>query len=161
MIKRCTINDLEFVNYILTDDSVYPYISEDNTSEDIKNKMAEIYLSTPLIYVLSPNKYSIFIYIPMTSIMYEIHSNVLPDGRGKAALKALNESMEWIFENTICRKIISWIPMCNRLALTFAINSGAKKQGHITKSFVKYGELHDQLIYGITQEEWICQQQSQ
>lgn len=58
-----------------------------------------------------------------------------------------------IFYSTPCLKIVAIIPEFNRLMRKCVQKIGMKQEGIITKSFLKWMRLHDQIIYGITKRE--------
>jgi RimJ/RimL family protein N-acetyltransferase len=60
--------------------------------------------------------------------------------------------IKWVFENTTCRKLISWAPEGNQRAYDFAIKAGLVDEGVCKKSFIKNGVLLDQHLMGIGKE---------
>ena len=89
MIRRCTIEDLGFVNSVLKHESIYPFISDDRSSP-VEEFTVEPLLSNPNVYFLTTNKYTVFLTFPtINNIIYEFHINmVAPEGRGKAAVES-------------------------------------------------------------------------
>lgn len=57
--------------------------------------------------------------------------------------------IDWIWNNTDCKKLIGRIPEYNKLALKFTQKMSFKKEGVLSKSFQKDGELHDLHVYGL------------
>jgi len=156
---RCTEKDEEKINYILGHESVYPWICDDGCSENIRYELGTLALERREWIILSPNENTIFLFIPVNSVMYDVHTNILPNGRGKLAIKAAKQAMEWMFTGTSCLKLISWVPVFNKAAIKFSLMCGLKKEGNSAKSFFKDGNLYDQILFGITKEEFKCQQQ--
>jgi hypothetical protein len=155
-LKRCLIEDAEFVRRIITHPDVYPGVTDDGSGPAEKwNRAGEI-LSNPDIYALSPNPNALFLYLPINSATTEVHTCILPDGRGREGVRAAKESIRWIFTQTDFRKIISWVPSFNRAALVFARMAGLSREGINRMSFLKDGTLFDQHLLGITKEEWTC-----
>ena len=155
MIRRCTIDDLEFVDSILKHDSIYPFISDDYCPK------AEDYTCAPLlshngVYYLSPDKNSIFVYIPINSITYEVHSNVLPPARNRSSELALM-TVKYMFEQTKCMKIKTHVPVFNTPALHLSFKCGLRVEGNLRESFLKNNKLYDQIILGLSKGEWSCQ----
>lgn len=52
--------------------------------------------------------------------VYEAHTQVLPDGRGKWALDMVNEALEWMFTRTDCVDIMTRVPKGNLAARALA-----------------------------------------
>lgn len=153
---RCSYEQLLTV---LENDEVWSGICDDFTINTPRALAAANLLQSSL--VLAPNEYCVWILMPRSSIMFELHTCVLPEGRGKGAIKAGQEMMAWVFANTTAQKLISFVPAWNRKALAFALRSGWKKEGCLEKSFQFNGELHDQTVVGITKEVFSCQQSQQ
>ena len=64
-----------------------------------------------------------------------------------AAAQALPD---WIFTHTPCRRIVTNIPTTNRLALHFALRAGMRLYGSNSASYLKNGELLDQICLGLS-----------
>lgn len=159
---RLTMHDLNLVERILTDDAVFEMICDDGMTEDFKAEFVSSYLKHPAVFVLHPNEWTIFIFTPRNLVMYEAHTAIMREGRGKPAIQAGRNAIEWMFTETTCRKIISLVPGFNPMAGIFARWCKLKREGTIENSFLKDGQLYDQTIYGISKEEWEkWQQQSQ
>jgi len=150
--------DRNRINEILGHDSVWPWISDDNTPKNVRYTLGQYFMEEPGTVVLHPNEYSVFIFRPVNSVTYEAHTNILPSGRGVEAIGAGKGALKWMFKNTPCQKVITWVPVFNRMASIFARMCGLKREGNATKSYLKDGELHDQILLGITKEEFMkCQ----
>lgn len=63
----------------------------------------------------------------------------------------------YLFSNY--QKAISYTPSTNKKALLYALRLGFKKEGVLTQSFLKNGELLDQTLVGLTKGEYLCQLQ--
>jgi len=152
---RCTIDDLYRVDRVLKHDSIYPFISDDN-SLSVDEFTTEGILKNDNVYVLSPDEYTVFIAFPFNSVTYDIHVNmVAPEGRGKNAEVTTRMMLEYMFTETPCQKLISVIPFSCENVLLFALKMGMKLEGIIKKSYLKNGELQDQRLLGMTKEYWI------
>lgn len=156
MIVRCF--DPSVIKAIFTHPSIWPHISDDGC--DIKNFEPVLHDS---VYYLVPTLTGVscgaFMYVPQNSIMYEVHSCVLPEHRGPLAIEFAKESLKWMVMNTNCQKVITHVPENNRLALAFAKRAGMQLEGINRKSYQKAGAIIDQFVLGITGREILCQQQ--
>ena len=101
----------------------------------------------------------VFYYHPHNHILYEVHSGVLPQYRGKNTILMAIKSLEWIFENTDCLKVITHVPENNAPALALSKRVGMQIEGINRASIMKNNQLLDQTVLGITAEELSCQQQ--
>ncbi len=78
---------------------------------------------------------------------YDLHSFVLPSGRGRWVKDNFERVKAWMFENTDCREIITMVPKNNRLALGAARFCGFKKYGSMEKAWKFGGEVFDIDLY--------------
>ncbi len=149
---RCTSADIERVNQILGHESVYPWIRDDSTPGELRYKLGEAYISNPNMYVISPNEWTAFVLIPRNGTMLEVHTAILPAGRGIRGVRAGRLAIRWIFEHSNYTKLISWIPVCNRRAPMYAKFCGFELEGLVKKSFLIDGRLYDQHLVGFEKE---------
>jgi len=82
----------------------------------------------------------------------ELHGGVCRDhwGRGPEICDLAGKS---IFYSTPCLKLVAIIPAFNRLMCKCVQKLGMKQEGRITKSYLKWSRLHDQIVWGITKTE--------
>ena len=149
----CTIADFKRINKILSHGKVYPYIVDDYSAQEPPEDFGLQFLKEPLIKVLMPNEHCVFILTPLLNTVYIVHSNVLPEGRGKTAIKAGRRAARWMFNNTKCVSLISFTPADNKVALMFSSLVGFKRIGIIEKSFKKGNIYYDQIITGLLKGE--------
>jgi RimJ/RimL family protein N-acetyltransferase len=90
---------------------------------------------------------------PHNSICWEIHTALLPNAWGERALHAGRLVIEWIWENTPCRRLITNVPYNNRLALHFAYRAGMNVYGTNHQSWLKDGKLWDQICLGLSKPD--------
>lgn len=152
---RCSISDIDKVNEVLRNENVYPWISDDG-SPCRESFTAHELLINENIFVLMPSDGIVFILHPWNGITLEVHTNIIPERRGKDAIIETMRSMSWIFNNTSCLKIVTHVPFFNRQAKLFALKCKMKHEGVNRQSFMKNGVLYDQDILGITRKEWSC-----
>jgi len=154
---RALLEDESKIKRVMLDESVYPLISDDGAPNpndfDIKSL-----LSSNAILFLMPDENSVFMYVPMNAITYEVHSNILPASRDHSRSLAL-ETVKYMFTETKCLKIITHVPEFNKAAFRLALACGLKMEGIDRSSFLKSGKLYNQYFLGLTKEEWKCQQQ--
>lgn len=155
-MKKLTLEDFDEMERIIFDTSVFPYVHDDGISKDSLD--LSYFFETRDVYVLQGDENSIFIYIPINAITWEVHTNILPGSRGKKALKLFMEAAKYMFENTDCQKIITHIPEFNYRARASA-HKIMKQEGYITECFLKKGKLYDLYLYALNKREVLtCQQ---
>ena len=155
---RLTQKDFKIANRIIHHPDVYPMITDDYVDPS-NNQTGLMFLQQPTIWVLHPNEHMLLILIPRTSTVFELHTMVEPEGRGKQALVDIRRAAHYLFNNTTCEKVVTYVPFYNRAARLFALKGGMKDEGICTKSIRKNGELHDQWVLGLEREAFSCQPQ--
>ena len=153
MIKRCTIEDVEAVNRIMRHPDIYPYSTDDGCSKDANTFDVRSTLQNPAVYFLGwrideawAGLWTLHAWNVAT---YEIHPCILPPFRaGLAATHATEEAVNWMYDNTQCRKVVAVIPEINKAAILFALAGGMKQEGVIKDSFLKDGKLCNQILVG-------------
>ena len=154
---RYGIKDIEAVERIFKDPEIYERISDDG-SPDLVDFDIKPALEHELFYFLSPHPDMVFQYSPLNAIMFEVHANVLKESRNLALPKAI-ETVEYMFENTDCEKIVAYTPDKFKDVLAFCLKVGFLKEGFLTKAYLKNGEIYDINVMGLRKGE-LCQQQS-
>lgn len=100
----------------------------------------------------------VFLVHAINSICYQMHTCLLPRSWGPQAKDAAQLLLKWAFEDTDCKKMITAVPAYNRAALRFAKAGGMVQEGVNRQSFLRNGVMLDQIMLGITKQEWSCQQ---
>ena len=92
----------------------------------------------------------LFLFTPLNTALWEVHTCLLPHSWGDRALQAAREISTWVWANTQMRRVITSVPAYNRLALRLAKEAGMVEYGINPQSFLKGGKLHDQHMLGIS-----------
>jgi hypothetical protein len=151
-VKRCGLEDLEAVLRV----TEHPAVKETSLDDLTTGSLVDLWryaLQHEWTYVLMPNEFTVFLGVPRTASCYEVHTNILPEGRGPIAVDAAKRAIAWILHNTEIDKVISFIPAFNTPALALAVRAGFRKEGRIEKSFMKFGKLQDEIIVGLNRQE--------
>lgn len=145
------------VDDIVQDPAVFDMLVDDHSKDFAGQSVGTSFLSGPYT-ILNPAPGVLFMLSPRTLTMFELHTMVKPEARGKKALKAARRAAKWVFKNTSCEKLITCVPTFNRPAMAFALKFGFKREGLCTKSFRRDGVLHDQHLLGLEKGAFLCQQ---
>lgn len=154
MISIAPTNDYDFICAVTKHEKIWPWVSDDNTDFDT------YYPSDIAAYLMIEDdgeRVGYFALRCVNSVCYEGHIAVLPEAWGRS-IHYMREGIEWIFNNTLCQKLIVLIPEKNKSVMALTIKSGLKKEGIIKQSFLHGGVLHDQLLFGISKGD-VCHQQ--
>lgn len=129
---RLSIKDLDLANSILRHPDVYPFIRDDY-SPTVEDFTAEPLLNMESVYFLLPAEGCLFMLTPfITSTVYEGHTAVIPESRGKTAIQAGRDAIAWMFSNTRCEKIVGFFHEDNRRAIMWSIKVGMKRTHLLT-----------------------------
>lgn len=145
-------HDAELIRSILTHPDIYPFITDDGCPS--ASEFTPI-IHESVIYLYEPDT-AIFAFIPDNHSTCSVHTNVLPEARGRRAVTAAREAAEWIWSNTQYRRINTVIREDRKNVIRFAEICGMKKYGHCPDSFVKDGIVYGQVLLGMSKP---CQQQ--
>ena len=141
--------DAELLNRVVNDPSVFPFVSLG---------MEGPFDMSPLVNdernLFFANEHGGFLLINKGDRIYDIHTQFLPEGRGRSAIRDGREAMTYMFTHTDCRALMTFCPLNNKPAATLARLVGMTR----FKTEVALGVAGD--TYSITREEWKCQQQS-
>ena len=151
--------DYGLVRSIITHPKLWNHLSDDLTGPASEFQP----VAHPAIWYVTPyNHYSedeppellgLWMFVPQTSICWDVHTALLPIAWGGVGLLAARLLPGWMWANTPCRRIITSVPSSNRLALHFAIKSGMKIWGVNRESYLKGGILRDQVCLGLSKPE--------
>jgi len=148
-------HDYELIRRILTHPRIYPFISDDGSPPADQYQPVE---HEAMWYVIVrdthesgvPDLLGCWVFAPENSICWEVHTALLPCAWGERGQIAASMLPAWVWSNTPCRRIITNVPSNNRLALHFAMRAGMTIYGTNERSFLKNGQLLDQICLGIS-----------
>lgn len=157
MIEIVKTGDAELVKAIITHPKIYPFVTEDGAPAPEVFSVRGL-VDHPGIHFLAPiaddQVAGVFMVHSETPSIYVVHTCILPEFWGRAE-EAGRELIRWVFQNTKCNKLVTYVPKDNRLAYRLAIAVGMQEQGCITESYMKNGVLIDQHVLGIGRRQ-VC-----
>lgn len=142
--------DYTLVREIMTHPRLYPWLADDlaPAREELQP------VQHPAIwYVLvfdGEELLGLWMFSPQNSICWDVHTCLLPGHGFRRARQAAREMAEWIWEHTPCRRIVTSVPSDNPAALRFAEAAGMRRYGVNERSWLKGGELLDQVLLGMS-----------
>lgn len=149
----CGEEHYKHLHRIFTHDSVFYTAKDDGLSEPWK--IAQAIVSDKRITALMPNKDTVFLFTPINYVTYEMHVAIIEGENRKKGVKSAVRAARWMFRNTPCRKMVSYIPCFHDASLMFAQVSGMEKEGLLKSAYLYDGELFDLHIMGGTMERFI------
>ena len=134
--------DVEYIRSVFTHPKVYPYISDDSSPPA---ESFEPVIRPDVHYIRPEDGGACFMYHPHSSVMWEVHSAVLPEFRSRSHEFA-SGSVRWMAENTKAKCLITHVPAGNDAAMRLALSVGFLLVGIVPKSYLKSGVLLDQAL---------------
>lgn len=148
-------SDLDLVRRVLTHPRIYPFISDDfsppaDEYRPVENEAVWYVAARDRLAVVQAQLLALWMFVPLNGICWDVHTAVLPCAWGEVGLEAARQLPAWMWANTPCRRIVTTVPTCNRLALHFAVRAGMRIWGYNEASYLKNGLLYDQVCLGIS-----------
>lgn len=141
---------------LLSDDEVWQGITDDYCRDVPRDEAARNMLAAAP--VLCPTEGVAFFLFPRSATLTDVHVAVAEGVRGKTAIAAAKEAMRHVFENTTFEKITSAAPADNKSLRMFVRACGFRREGVLTQSLRRDGQLTDQIIYSMEKERFLCQE---
>jgi RimJ/RimL family protein N-acetyltransferase len=142
--------DWERVRSIVTHPKVYGAVTDDYSLSAEEWKPNETEDICYLLVSEDEKPLGVFILIPQNHICWQVHTCFLPESYGDIAKRAGFGSIQWVWDNTECLRIVTEVPIYNRIALKYALDCGMKEYGINPKSYMKQGKLRDVILLGIS-----------
>lgn len=149
MVNQCF--DKKAISKIINDKKVRDFLTDDGTPKDV-----DIIIHPGVLYIIDEKGQGVVRVDQLNSICGSVHIATLPEMKGRG-YEFATEAKEWIFKNTKYMKIVAIVPEFNTATVNLIKKVGMKHEGLLTKSFLKNWKMHDQLIFGITKGEALCQ----
>lgn len=147
MIRR--IVDVELIRATITHPKVYGPASDDG-SPSPDHCLPLVDESRYYLAAFDGDKYrGLLLFCQQNAICFDIHCALLPSAWGKTGMY-VREAIEWMFKNSSCMRVVASVPTCNPLAGKLAMKSGFIQFGINEKSFMKNGQLYDQILFGVS-----------
>lgn len=137
-------------------EDVYIPSADDNTDPLKLQGFVDACLSSPHLYILGRDaRHEAFIFSPChNATTYMAHFAVRKDKRDGTVVKRTAEAGHWIFKNTTCRAVITFIREENMPARSVLMQVGMKNIGKTSKTVQFGGKMCDELIYQATVDDF-------
>ena len=141
--------DTSLIKQVMTDPAIWDFIADDGSPapSDFEplNPHGVIYLQA----IQGCQLAGLFLFVPQNLVSYEVHTCLLPEGRGAFGVEAAKAAARWMWQNTTAKRIFTNIPSYNRPARWFAKAAGMRQFGINPLSYQKDGQLYDQYLLGL------------
>ncbi len=139
----------EHVNCVVNHPSVYPWVRG-----PIEGPIDLTGLIESGNYVALFGEYGGFLFWNMGQGVYDAHSAVLPEGRGKWAVLAAQHALQWMFEKEDAREIMMAVPKGNLAVRALVRVLQAKFRGTIEDGWIQNGKLVPTDVFSLTKMDW-------
>lgn len=142
--------DAELILSTLRHPTVYPHIRDDATPPPAELQVS----SAPSIGYLgawdSETFMGLWVVDRRNAVTIEVHICFLPLAAGSKGLEVAKAGADWVWANTDFVRIVTSVPVFNNLAIRFAERIGMQRYGENQSSFLKDGELHNEILLGLS-----------
>lgn len=138
------------INAILNHPVVRPWVADAEGPIDISRQV------TNRANVLLMGEYGGFFCFCLQPGVYEVHSQVLPAGRGKWMRAFAHAGACWMFTRTDAYEIVTRVPDGHIAAKALAMGAGMRHEFTRQKECLFRGELRDVHIYSFRVQDWLA-----
>lgn len=147
MIERTT--DAAAINAILNHPAVRPTVADVTDGPlDVSDRV-----SNP-DNVSLVGEYGAIVFFKYCDGIYEVHTQILPEGRGKWACQFAQECLRYMFTSTDCIEVITRVPQGHIGAKALTEMMGFRLQFTTPPECRFRGELVPAYVYSLTLQEW-------
>lgn len=144
-IERAT--DAAFINYVANEPSVHPHLLAGGQAIDY----------TPVVNdannVVLVGSHGGMVFHKCMPGIFEVHTQALPEGRGRWTLEMAHSCLMWMFTRTDAIEIFTRVPHGNEPARTLTLNVGGVLEQHV--SIPIHGDDVTFGVYRLRIEDWI------
>lgn len=146
-----SLKDIDDVLKIVSHKSCFLSAKDDSnvTPEDV----AVTILRDPQYLVVKPHDDTLFLFKRVNEITYEMHVMIIKGPARKKGTQSAIKAARWLFKETECRKIISYIPEFHLASLMYAKVCGLRQEGLMKEAYLKDGQVFDLVVLGATKKE--------
>jgi len=148
--------DADLLSEIISHPAIYPMIASDHAGPAAEFSIRRAVFDRCNYFLLIFDDGELcggMLFDVQNSVMADVHVFLLPEARGKKAIKYTRACFTWMTDNTRIQKFIAHISVLNKPSYVFAKWVGFKLHGINTKSFLKGGQLVDQYFLGLEKED--------
>lgn len=145
-------HDYALVSQIAKHPKLWPRLADDFTDKDTWKPVQH----EAFHYVLVKDEGEVlgfFLLVPMSPVLWEIHTALLPNAWGDRSKIAVQGVFDWLWATTPAQRLFTQVPDSNRLAIAAAERAGMKHYGVQPNAYMKNGELESLILLGINRPE--------
>ena len=153
-ISLAVVEDEDLIKSIMFIPEIWAAVAEDDLDQDeyfiVPNDLwLGVFVESELI--------GLFRFHVMNGVTLQMHIHILPEHRGKYAMKAAREMWKWFLSGTNINKdfvkVTTSVPVIWPRVKKFSEINGFREEGLNRMSYKKNGIIMDQWMLGITTQE--------
>ena len=148
-IKPIRTFDAERLNAILNHSEVRRWVADGTKPLDMSNMVRD----ERNVVLMGEHGAGVFGYLQPG--IYELHSQVLPEGRGPWVDAFGRECLKWIFANTAAFEVVTRVPKGYLAAKTLALRHGFRLEFTRHGECALHGQMLDVSIYSLSIANWV------
>ncbi len=145
---RKTIKDISFVSDIIADESVFWTAKDDGVTDPYS--FVRDSLHNPGHIWLSPFPDTLLLFKGINLILAEMHIAIKSGPARINSRTSCIDACRWMFRNSPCEKIITYIAESNILAVSLASECGMIREGYLAEAMKINGINEGLIILGAT-----------
>lgn len=148
-------HDMDLVKRLGSHPDIYAAIGDDgsphNSADWHPRDSSQKYYLIPWLISLTddPKPMGCIVFYVINHVLYEGHIFLLPEYQHQISVSIGHKALNWIFNNTPCKKVIAFVPVTMPHLLKLVIKTGFIQEGFLKNSCSSDGKLIDQYIYTI------------
>lgn len=147
MIARST--DTDWLNRLFNHAEIRPWVAE---SADGDIDLSKVVGNGQNIALTGEFGATVFLKIDIG--MYEVHTAILPEGRGKWAKQFAEQALIWMFCGSDCAEVLTRVPARHPAAQALTRAVGFSEQFTVPDQVMFRGEPSAVTVYSLTLQEW-------
>ena len=133
----------EIANFAFESDTALQFIDNDEIV-----RYAAITVSSKIV--------GVFVYLRKLDKLWEVHTCISNEARGKLAVRAARDSIKLLFKDTTAECLTTMVPASYTNVLSFTKLVGLKHCGYLAKAFNRNGEQQNLVLFDLTRMEALC-----
>jgi hypothetical protein len=146
--------DLDIVRSLIDQPEVLDYVKEDD--EDIVLAINSSYIKYAVV-TLADKPVGVFLFIKRLKLVWEVHTCLTLECRGRPALLAAKAVLALLFRDTDAECVTTFVPETYSHVRNFTVAAGLTHSGYVPNSFYRNGVLQGLHSYYVLRGAFLCQ----
>lgn len=162
MITVEQTTDIAYLDQVMHDPRISAAMTDDNYPDPTKFSIAPAMEKYPSLFLKvlvdgTPAGWFWFRDDPSSPFTLEVHTALLPNCRGRAALQAGQNAMDWVFGHTPCQLLTTFAWTDDPAPAWFADHMGFDRVGQEPYPCTRRGKPVDIIHFSFPRNRWVTQ----